>query len=329
VTSSANPSVFGQTVTFTATVTADAPGSGTPTGTADFFIDGSDASGPVTLSGGSATFSTAGLTIGTHSISVTYNGDTNFNSSSGILSGGQTVNMANSTTTVVSDSNPSTLTQNVTFTATVSAASPGSGTPTGTVDFFIDGGDVSGPLPLSGGTANFSTATLGPGVHSVSASYSGDANFNASSGSLPGGQTVSGSPSTTTVASSVNPSAFGQTVTFTATVSGSSGTPTGTVDFFIDGSDASGPVPLSGGTAAFSTAGLSVGTHTVTASYSGDSNFVPSSGTLSGGQTVNQDGSHTFLGSTANPSVSGQTVTFNVIETALSPGSGTPTGTVT
>jgi hypothetical protein len=98
---------------------------------------------------------------------------------------------------------------------------------------------------------------------------------------------------TTTVASSNNTSFFGQSVTFTATVSpvSGSGTPTGTVQFQIDGVNAGSPVPVSTSdgvtTATFTTRDLSAGTHTITAIYSGDNNFAPSIGNLEGGQTVN------------------------------------------
>jgi hypothetical protein len=92
VTSSANPSVYGQSVMFTATVAAVSPGAGTPTGTVTF-KDGSTVLGTGTLSGGVATYTTSTLALGTHSITVVYGGDTNFASStSGALS--QVVNQA-------------------------------------------------------------------------------------------------------------------------------------------------------------------------------------------------------------------------------------------
>ena len=77
VTSATNPSVFGQSVTFTATVTAVAPGSGTPTGSITF-LDGSTTLGTATLSGGKATFKTTALAAGPHTITVSYSGDGNF-----------------------------------------------------------------------------------------------------------------------------------------------------------------------------------------------------------------------------------------------------------
>ena len=160
LTSSANPSVFGASVTFTATVAAVSPGSGTPTGTVNF-LDGTTTIGTGTLnSSGVATFSTSTttpLTVGTHSITAVYAGDTNFTTStSSVLS--QVVNQA-STTTLTSIPNPSVTGQSVTFTATV-APSSGTGTPTGTVNF-LDGTTQIGTGTLnSSGVATFSTSTL-------------------------------------------------------------------------------------------------------------------------------------------------------------------------
>src|SRR5207249_108956 len=85
VTSSASPSGVGQSVIFTATVNVQGPGGGTPTGTVQFQIDGSNAGSPVNVSttGGitTATFSTAALTAGTHTITATYNGNGDFSAS--------------------------------------------------------------------------------------------------------------------------------------------------------------------------------------------------------------------------------------------------------
>ena len=80
VTASSKKSVFGQSVTFTATVTARSPGGGTPTGQVTF-MDGSAQLGTATLSGGTATFTTSSLSVGTHDITVVYGGDTDFLSS--------------------------------------------------------------------------------------------------------------------------------------------------------------------------------------------------------------------------------------------------------
>src|SRR5207249_4364363 len=115
--------------------------------------------------------------------------------------------------------------------------------------------------------------------------------------------------------SSLNPSVFGQSVFFTALVTSQTGsTPAGTIQFVIDGNAFGNPVVLSGGMAASpTTSSLSVGSHTVQARYTGDSNFLNSSGTLSGGQVVNRPrpvATMTRVSSSVNPSVFGQSVTF-------------------
>src|SRR5262249_20276885 len=123
------------------------------------------------------------------------------------------------------------------------------------------------------GQATFTTSALSVGTHSITATYSGDAN-NATSTSAPLSQVVNQGATTITLTSSPNPSAFGRFVTFTATVTGSS--PTGTVTF-KDGSTVIGTGTLNGsGQATFTTCTLSVGTHSITATYNGDANNAPS-----------------------------------------------------
>lgn len=90
----------------------------------------------------------------------------------------------------------------------------------------------------------------------------------------------------TTLSSSLDPSTYGDSVTFTATLSGSYGTPTGTVDFAADGSPLCSSVALSGGQSTCTTAALSGGSHTITLSYSGDANYYSSGDSLE--QIVNQ-----------------------------------------
>src|SRR5262249_5110944 len=122
--------------------------------------------------------------------------------------------------------------QNVVLTASVTARSPGAGTPTGTVTF-LDGG-TSWQLVLRGdGLATFSTSGLGVGGHSIRAVYSGDSNFLASN-SVTTVLTVNRAATITSVTALGNPSVFGQTVTLTATVSGGglgAGSLTGMVTF--------------------------------------------------------------------------------------------------
>ena len=118
---------------------------------------------------------------------------------------------------------------------------PGAGTPTGSVQFFV-GTTSLGTASLSGNTAILTTTTLPVGTDSLTAQYLGDPNFTGSTSSaVVGDGQPAGIATTTTLTSSTNPSVFGQSVTFTATVapSSGSGTPTGTVTFY-DGSTAPG-----------------------------------------------------------------------------------------
>src|SRR5882762_3035096 len=133
--------------------------------------------------------------------------------------------------------------------------------------------------------------------------------------------------SATTLISSLNPSAFGQAVTFTATVKPAtgSGTPTGTVTF-NDGATVLGPGTLSGGTATLTTSGLGAGVHSITAVYGGDASFASSTSPVLM-QTVNKAASSTSVVSSNSSSNRGAAVTFTA--TVTSSATGTPTGTVT
>jgi hypothetical protein len=171
--------------------------------------------------------------------------------------------------------------QAVTFTAVVAQKS-GSGVPTGTVAF-SDGSTQIGAASLnSSGSAVFDTSNLAIGSHSISATYSGDTNFSAST-SAAVSVTISAPAkiaTTTSVSASATQLTLGQNVTFTAGVVPQTGTgvPTGSVTF-LDGQAQLGTVTLSGGAASFSTANLAVGTHTITTGYSGDSNYATSTST--------------------------------------------------
>jgi hypothetical protein len=145
---------------------------------------------------------------------------------------------------------------------------------------FLDGTTVIGSSALSATspfTATFSTGALAVGTHSITATYVGDGNFLTSTSSAVS-QLLNMASTTTSLTSSVNPSVFGQSVTFTATVAAVSpgaGTPTGAVNF-LDGATVIGTGTLSAGVATVSTSALSVATHSITAAYQGDGNFLTS-----------------------------------------------------
>ncbi|HEX5450681.1 MAG TPA: Ig-like domain repeat protein [Gaiellaceae bacterium] len=215
-----------------------------------------------------------------------------------------------SSTALNSSTNPSSVDQSVTFTATVTGDSP-----TGTVEFDDGGSAISGcdAQTVDGGTgeATCTTSTLALGSHTITAAYSGDLNNLISSASALT-QTIDQATSATTVVSSSNPSAPGDSVTFTATVSGDS--PTGTVEFDADGTALTGCATqaLSGDNAICATSALAAGSYAITAIYSGDTNNLPStSSTLtqlvqtqsSGGGSTGGGGSSTTTTTTTTTTV--------------------------
>ena len=325
VSSSLTASAFGQSVTFTATVSA----TGFDNGGTLTFSDGSLSLGTGSLSSGQATFSTAGLSAVTHTITASYSGDTNFTASSnGAL---QTVTAASTSTSVTSSTTASVFGQSVTFTATVTPQVANTFDNGGTVTF-SDGSTSLGTATLSGSstvTATFSTTVahlLSGGTHTITASYSGDTNFTLSSNSML--QTVNTASTSTTVSASTNVSVFGQSVTFTATVTATSVTfDNGGTVTFSDGTTSLGTVGLSGSNkVTYTYSALTVSSsHSIIASYSGDTNFTLSSGSVL--QTVNRASTTTTV-TYASPEspVFGQSVTFTATVQAAGQGSGTPSG---
>jgi Bacterial Ig-like domain (group 3) len=318
-------SVFGQSLTFTATISHTG---GTPTGTVTFEDGGTVlGTGPVPVNAsGVATLTTTKLALGPHAITSVYSGDSKFaGSTSPELD--VTVNQAGSSTALSSSANPSVFGQSVTFTAKVTAVAPGTGTPTGSVEFFDNGTELS-EIDLNGGIATL-PSTLSLGSHSITAVYSGDDNFT-TSGSAVVSQNVNQAKSTTTLSSSANPSAFGQTVTFTAQVAATApgtGIPTGSVTF-LDGTTELATVALTAaGSASVSTSALTRGSHSITAKYTGDADFLASNSAVTG-QNVNQATTQTVVTPSPSASILGQSVTFTAQVSAVSPGAGTPTGSV-
>jgi hypothetical protein len=305
IASSSNPSVVGQSVTFTATVTSQ--GSGTPTGTVTFKYGSTTLCNAVTLSGGTAACAYSALPVGSDIVTATYNGSTNFTSSSGTVS--QAVNQASTTLTLSSSVNPSGLDSPVTFTAAITPQYGGQAT--GTVTF-KDGSTTLGSGTVSGNAASMTTSGLAMGTHSITAIYSGDSNFTGSTSSTLS-QVVTKATTTTTLASSMNPSVQGKSVTFTATVSSLAGTPTGKIQY-LNGTKVLATLTLTSGSAKYTTSKLSPGSNSITAVYEGDSN---NSGSTSA--PVNQfvlAATTTTLTSSPNPSAYGQTVVFTATVTS-------------
>lgn len=258
--SSNNPSLYSQNVTFTAQLPSGA------TGTVSFYSDGA-LLGTSNVSGAAATFSTTSLAIGTHAITASYSGDaTHGLGSSNTVS--QVVNKATPSITISSSPNPSNYGQAVTITVQV-----GNGA-TGTVNFY-DGGVLIASTTLNGGVASFTTSSLSVGSHLLNAVYSGDASNNGGTSS-----TITQVVQRVSIQLSVNgvpnPSTYPQTVTVSVVASAPTTglpVPTGTVSVY-DGTTLLSTVTLDGtGHGSFTTASLKVGNHTVVGKYSGDTNY--------------------------------------------------------
>ena len=139
----------------------------------------------------------------------------------------QVVHNGGSSTAVTATPNPSNLGQSVTFNVTVASVPTGGAAPTGQVNL-TQGSTVLTQLTLSNGLASFATSALPAGSTTITASYAGDSSYSASTGNV---TAVVQSPTGTSLTSSSNPASQGQSVTFTATVTSSGGTPVGSVTF--------------------------------------------------------------------------------------------------
>jgi hypothetical protein len=318
--SSPDPSAYGQSVTFTAAASSQ---SGTPTGYV-YFLNGKTLLSLLPLSGGAASLSTATLPLGINGITADYGGDSNFATSTS-----NTVNQtvkgtgtAVTTTTLSSGPNPSVVGQGVTLTVVVAPA------PSGGAVTFMSGSTILGTGTVYSNQASFTTSALPEGIDSLIAMYSGDSNY-AGSTSKTANQEVKGTGktrTTTTLSSSANPSAYGQVVNFAAVVAfGEVHPPDGQTVWFTKGTTVLGTGTLSGGSASLTTSALPLGNNGVQAAYFGDSQFASSkSSTVT--QVVSKATTTTALTSSLNPSNYKQSVTFTA--TVAPQFSQTPTGTV-
>ena len=269
LTSALNPSIVGQSVTFTAGVSADRH---TPVGTV-IFSDGATVLGTQKLFKGSASITISSLAAGGHSITVSYPAVGNFLTSSATLE--QIVNEPPTTTVIAVSANPAAPNTPVTFTATVTNQT---GTAiTGAITFLNDNKLICNQALVNDQAS--CTASFKIGDYTVSAVYSGDANNSASAAS-PIFELVSSRlvQTQTLLATSGSPVIVGQPVTFTATVTWR-GTPisnSGDVVTFYDGTSAIGSSTTIQGVATFTTSSLAARTHFIKAVYAGDSTFLTS-----------------------------------------------------
>lgn len=249
-----------------------------PNGEHVTFYDGTTALGSVALAGGTAAFTTSSLAQMRHVIQAAYVGDAMFRPSAGTVI--QLVKGYETTTMLRSNLNPSIYGQKVTWTATVT--NTGSVIPTGKVNFTWSDHTIGSATLNPSGVATLAKSNLNADPYPLTAVYGGDANNSPSSSPILN-QVVLQTTSTASLTSSPNPSTQGQAVTFTATITSPTVTPTGPVTFAV-GKTVLGTAQLSAGKAKFTTSTLAVGSTKVTATYNGDWNIAKSSASVT--QTV-------------------------------------------
>lgn len=316
----------GQTVTLTAKVTA---ASGTPDGSVTL-LDGSTSLGTAALVNGSATLSTTTLSAGTHTISFAYAGDSSFLAST---SQPVTVTVTTPAPTVASTSTllsatpaQTTVGQTITLQATVSSSG---GTPNGTVNFLQSGSQVLGTATLVNGKASLAMNTLSAGAHTLTAQFAGNSSFTASTSQGTVVLLVSNAPASTVTQLSATPTqaTVGQAVTVVASVTSASGNPSGLVNFLQAGSLQLGSASVVNGKATLTLNGLSIGTHTLSAQYGGNSSFAASSSQSVSVTLVSAAAASTTAQITATPSqiTVGQPETLSAVVTSMT---GVPSGQV-
>jgi sugar lactone lactonase YvrE len=269
-TTDATPTV-GNSITLAATVTStDGP---QPTGVVNFTDNGSPLSSASLDGSGVATITINSLAPGTHSIVANYGGDTdNGGSSSSPLT--ETVAQIATTTALTSDANPLSAGATLHLSATVAlvAGATADGPLTGQVTF-TEGATVLGTVSLDGsGHATLAVNTLAVGGHTLAASYGGATNY-ATSSSAPLVQQVQKTATTVSVTQSATTVLAGMPVSFTVTVTSTTGIPTGTATLY-DGGTSIQTAPLNAqGIASFSTNTLSSGSHILAVGYGGDASY--------------------------------------------------------
>lgn len=311
---SPEPSEIGQAYTVPVTVSG---GSGTPTGTVTV-DDGDGNFDTFTLSGGTGSATITSTSSGAKTLTANYGGDATYDAASDSTS--HTVTKRTPTVTITGDApDPSSLGGSYTVSVSVTGGGP---TPTGTVNI-SDGEGNTDAITLSGGSGSGTLTTSTAGAKTLTASYSGDTEYNADSTTT--GHTVNtGSSTVTIVSDNADPSAVGDSYTVVVSVSGSGVTPTGTV-IVNDGDGNSTSITLSAGGGSGTITSTSAGSKTLTANYGGDGNY--NAGSTTESHTVSKGTATVSITSDASdPSAVGEAYTVQV---SVSGGGDTPTGSVT
>jgi hypothetical protein len=314
-----NPATYGQTVTMTATV-APAP-TGSSLGTITFYSGETQLGTGAVNSSGIATFTTNNLAVASYTLTADYGGNA---SSAGSNSSVVTlvVNVAPTTVALAASPNPVTYGETETLTATITPAPAGSSL--GTVTFYDGATAIGSGNVNSSGVATTTSTTLAVGTDSLTAAYSGNTNFGASTSSVQS-LVVNQVTTTTALALAPNPVVAGQTETLTATITPApTGTSYGTVSFYNGETLLGTGTVNASGLATYTTTSLAAGTPSLTATYSGNTDFAGSTSTAQT-LTVLAVTTTTLTGS-PNPATYTQSVTLTA---TISPApTGTSLGTV-
>ncbi len=263
LTSSPNPALAGQSVTFTAQLSSVA---GTPTGLVQFFDGSTLLSTQAVSPSGSAAFSTSSLSVGSHTILANYQPTGSFQASTASLV--QVINGNPTSTTLTCVPNPIDIFKTAQLTATVTSAA---GAPTGSIAF-TDNGAPLGTIGLTAGAASLTYTGSIAETHKIVATYTPAGVFAASSATC--SEVVNALPTTSTLAVAPATATFGSAVTLTATVAPATppgpSTPTGVVTFY-NGAAALGTGTLVNGVATLVSSSLPGGSYNLTCMYSGSS----------------------------------------------------------
>jgi hypothetical protein len=357
----ASSAVYSAPATLVATVTVNGLGSGTPTGTVQFMDTntGNPIGGPVTLGTNGNPANVASLDIstitplldvGTYNVEAVYSGDANFAGSDNTSQPPPTLAITRdgTTTTLKSSDLSAVFTEQVTLTAVVTPTTPGTAIAPNTTVNFLDGTKVIGSGTVAFDAANgvydatYTTTTFAVGTHLLKAQFLGNADDAASGTATAISQKVAVAPtsivgitaSDSTGDPNGDPTYFGQTATFTATVAANApatGTPSGTVTFKDNGvAITGGTVSLIGNTALFATSSLAVLTapHNITAVYNGKLGAYAAS-------TTSPTLQHTVFSALTSVTLTGPAgivlgspVPFTATVAVTAPGAGNVVGTV-
>ena len=333
LTSSANPAEDGETVVFTAAVSVQPPAAGIPTGSVQFEVDGTSLGAPVALAadGTAGSPPVTGLAVGSHAVSATYSGDSQFEGAGGSFT--ESVGPDATAAEIVPSVSPAYYGELLRLTGLVRTHLQA---PTGELRFLVDGGQVcAAPLraptpPAVDAVAECALSQrLAAGEHQLEVVYDGNTDFKPATGSA----TLKVVPARTVTTLSSNPGdpAYGGALTLRARVASrlpSTATPGGGVLFSVDGNLVGPPAALDdeGRAELQLSQPLAAGPHLVSAEYAGAAGFGPSSDGIP--LPVARAATVTTIASSANPSAPGEAVSFLASVDVLAPGGGAPGGSV-